>query len=295
MSRLDKFCCDPFKRHEKPQRRDLRPVSAMVIAKCPSFHFEPSNSLCTVCRKAVNSLPSEASTTSPDDTFEPRSPSLPTTNTDEEGDENATSSSEDAEEESHSPKRARLLEGDVEGPGSSSMNDQDEIVQQLKEKFDLTVSRSERLRILTVLPKSWPLKKIMVVFGVSNYMARQAKKLVQEKGILSSPNPKHGKMLSKDTQNLVESFYSSDDVSRVMPGKKDVVSIMTAVGQREHRQKRLLLCNLKEAYSQFKIHHPAVKVGFSKFADLRPKECVLAGASGTHSVCVCVLCIRTPS
>lgn len=129
----------------------------------------------------------------------------------------------------------------------------------------------------------------MEVFGVSNYMARQAKKLVQEKGILSTPNPKCGKMLPKDTLNLVESFYTSDDVSRVMPGKKDVASIMTTAGQREHCQKRLLLCNLKEAYAQFKMHHPGVEVGFSKFADLRPKQCVLAGASGTHSVCVCTL------
>jgi len=31
------------------------------------------------------------------------------------------------------------------------------------------------------------------------------------------------------------------------------------------------------------------KIGFSKFADLRPKHCVLAGASGTHAVCVCTI------
>ena len=30
-----------------------------------------------------------------------------------------------------------------------------------------------------------------------------------------------------------------------------------------------------------------MKIGFSKFAELRPKECVIAGSSGTHSVCVC--------
>ena len=28
---------------------------------------------------------------------------------------------------------------------------------------------------------------------------------------------------------------------------------------------------------------------FSKFADVRPKHCILAGASGTHSVCVCTI------
>ena len=30
-----------------------------------------------------------------------------------------------------------------------------------------------------------------------------------------------------------------------------------------------------------------VKIGFSKFCTLLPKWCVIAGSSGTHSVCVC--------
>ena len=56
-----------------------------------------------------------------------------------------------------------------------------------------------------------------------------------------------------------------------------------------HRQKRLILCYLKDAYEQFKAQHPGVQLCFSTFAMLRPKECVLAGASGTHTVCVCTL------
>lgn len=51
--------------------------------------------------------------------------------------------------------------------------------------------------------------------------------------------------------------------------------------------KRLILCNLKEAYKHFKDKFPDIKIGFSKFAELRPKQCILAGQSGTHSVCVC--------
>jgi hypothetical protein len=41
-------------------------------------------------------------------------------------------------------------------------------------------------------------------------------------------------------------------------------------------------------YSHFKNSHPGVKVGFLKFASLHPRYCIMAGASGTHSVCVCV-------
>ena len=54
------------------------------------------------------------------------------------------------------------------------------------------------------------------------------------------------------------------------------------------KQKRLILCNLKEAYYKFKEENSTVKIGFNKFAMLRPKECVLAGSSGTHCICVCL-------
>ena len=74
-----------------------------------------------------------------------------------------------------------------------------------------------------------------------------------------------------------------------MPGKKDFLSVRNETGEKEHHQKRHVLCNLTEAYRQFKTLHPDIKVGFSKFAELRPKECVLAGATGTHSVCVCTI------
>ena len=49
-------------------------------------------------------------------------------------------------------------------------------------------------------------------------------------------------------------------------------------------QTRLFLSNPKETYKQFKDRYPDTKIGISKFAPLRPKECVLVGVSGTHSV-----------
>lgn len=70
-----------------------------------------------------------------------------------------------------------------------------------------------------------------------------------------------------------------------MPGKKDYVSIYYE-GVRQQLQKRLILCNLNEAFRKFKELHSDLKIGFSKFAELRPKQCILAGASGTHSVCI---------
>ena len=110
----------------------------------------------------------------------------------------------------------------------SCIDDESEIIMQLKEKFQATNQRSEKVQILTVLPRSWSTRKVEQEFGVSNYMARKAKELVKQKGILSTPNPKHGHTLTVETSDLVKSFYESDEVSGMMPGKKDYVSVRQA-------------------------------------------------------------------
>ena len=83
-------------------------------------------------------------------------------------------------------------------------------------------------------------------------------------------------------------FYHKDDISRMCPGKKDFLSVVNLeTGKKEQIQKRLVLMNLKETYALYKKDLSNSKVGFSTFASLRPKFCVLAGTAGTHSVCVC--------
>ena len=91
--------------------------------------------------------------------------------------------------------------------------------------------------------------------------------------------------------DTVCALYESDDTSHVMPGKKDFVSVKKE-GKRQHVQKRSVLSNLREVYSEFKERFAGCKIGFSKFSELRPKHCVLAGASGTHTVCVCAQYIK---
>ena len=54
-----------------------------------------------------------------------------------------------------------------------------EMMQQLKEKFQ-EIKRSEQLQVLTVLTKSWSVKKVQQVFGVSEYFPWQSKKPVEE-------------------------------------------------------------------------------------------------------------------
>ena len=68
-----------------------------------------------------------------------------------------------------------------------------------------------------------------------------------------------------------------------MPKSKDYVSVT----KKQHMQKLLLLVNLKKLYRIFLEEHADIIIGFSKFCQLRPKWCVLLGASGTHCACVC--------
>ena len=88
-----------------------------------------------------------------------------------------------------------------------SASDGDEMVRQLKEKYNSSTSRSERMKILTILSRSWSIKKAAKVFDVSRYLIRQAKMLVAEKGIMSSPNPKSGRTLPAHTEEEITDFY----------------------------------------------------------------------------------------
>lgn len=163
---------------------------------------------------------------------------------------------------------------------------EDSLLNNLKTNFSHS-ARDKKLMILTCLPESWTVKRIMQEFNAPNYMVRQSKKILKDKGILESPNRKPGKSLSSEVVEAVRSFYESDEISRVLPGMKDCVSVRSENGDKVKLSKRLILCNLMEAYRSFKDKFPVMKVSFSKFAELRPKNCVLAGSSGTHTVCVC--------
>ena len=66
-----------------------------------------------------------------------------------------------------------------------------------------------------------------------------------------------------------------------MPGMKDYISV-TVDEKCVHQQTYLVLRNLKAAFQKFRKCFPRV----SKFAVLRPKECIIAGASGTYPLCL---------
>lgn len=79
---------------------------------------------------------------------------------------------------------------------------------------------------------------------------RSARKHKAEKGVLPEIGKKRGKKVSPEIEKRVIDYYFNDEISRLLPGKKDYVSVKPADGgPREHKQKRLLLRNIKELYA----------------------------------------------
>lgn len=168
--------------------------------------------------------------------------------------------------------------------------DEEELLNHLQEKFEAaTNDKNIQLQILTILPTSWSVRKIKNTFGATLRAAYKAKRLISNNGFLVSPTPRLGERVSEEIKKSVDDFYKTDKNSRVMPGKNDYVTVRKDCGEKIKEQKRLILCNLQELHSSFKDSFPHMKIGFSKFAELRPRECILSGGSGTHTVCVCTL------
>ena len=189
----------------------------------------------------------------------------------------------------------RRLEDSFEQPmetAEESMNplckDYLELIEKLKEKCKMTTSNQVKVNAISLMPTNWSRLKICEELQVSEYLVRTTKDLMKRQGVLPyMPKRKELKKLSEETVTLIQDFYQSDENSRILPGKKDCASVRID-GRKESKQKRLILCNLRELYLHFKVLKPDVKVGVSTFCSLRPKWCILAGSSGTHSVCVCI-------
>ena len=114
----------------------------------------------------------------------------------------------------------------------------------------------EKIQYLTLCPCEWSIDKCSEYFQVSQYLIQKSRDFAKENGVLFLPSQKKGKSVSHEMKEEIVSFYEDDEISRIMPGKKDCVSI----GRNMHKQKRLLLANLKELHSIFKLKYPARQI-----------------------------------
>ena len=146
--------------------------------------------------------------------------------------------------------------------------------------------RQKKLQILSLSPYGF--EKTMEFFNTSNHMVSTARHLKQDHGILPEVAAlSKGRPITPHIKQKVVSFFEDDNISRLCPGQRDCIAVQNMNGSKEKKQKRLILGNLKEIYQKFKEEEGSPDIGFSTFCSLRPKYCILAGSSGTHTVCVC--------
>ncbi|KAJ8666171.1 hypothetical protein QAD02_007833 [Eretmocerus hayati] len=146
------------------------------------------------------------------------------------------------------------------------------VFDQIKEKSQISTDKQERLLLLTLAQKFWSLNDLVEEFGCTGWEARQSKLLANEHGILSHPAKKRGKVLSNETIKLVKEFYIRDDISRLMPGMSDTISVRGKDGKRENIQERLFFCNLDELYPVYTREFPNVRIALPVPVDIVSEE-----------------------
>lgn len=168
------------------------------------------------------------------------------------------------------------------------------ICEEWNENFSLALENQnlnykEKLRLMTLVPSSLSNNYILShIIGTTDYMIRNARNLVESKGLYESPDPYSGNPLKADTIKLVEKYYLDDDFdcTRQSPNKSDVLNIKIN-GVSEKKVKRFLTRSIKEMYDLFKEQNPEFTISRSKFYDLRPKWVIPQPANNS---CLCVYC-----
>ena len=146
--------------------------------------------LCTKCLKELKAIRAVA-TPAPEDAVEEM---LAVDGCDSR--QESSSSSDSTTESPPISKRSRAEGESVDDTYAVSKADGEEMIVQLVEKLNLTTTNSEWLSVLTVMSKAGLPAKTAAVFGVSRQFAGQAKKLVEERGVLFSPDPNEGKTVT---------------------------------------------------------------------------------------------------
>ena len=317
------FCSDPFKSHKKGVSGGLRLVGQELI---DTKLVEEGQLVCTNCIKKLHDADAVAQFKKENPDFQSSQSTQSTTQTndsidslDSEMDEELAPQvlksvlpalgispikkhglsirkrQNEMQRKLHTSQKVmrqsleKVYDTTVDLTTEERLNSFDKVLSELKEKFQ-TAERSQKVQILTLTPDCFSIAETADYFETSTRMVKLARSLKAEQGILPDvPVMSKGRKLTLEDIAKVEAFYESDEVSRQCPGKKDFVSVKNKDGSRQHKQKRLILGNLREIFALFNESDENPKIGFSTFCSLRPKHCVLAGHGGTHSVCVCTL------
>ena len=92
--------------------------------------------------------------------------------------------------------------------------------------------------------------------------------------------------IASELVKLIEMFYQRDDISRICPGRRDVVTVKATDGKVK-LQKRHLYFGIGETHAVFLSEHSEVKFSLRKFSMLHPPQVMLSSQTPTN-VCTCI-------
>ena len=96
-----------------------------------------------------------------------------------------------------------------------------------------TVSYSEPIQILTLVPDKWSRIYCSEYFNILEYLVWTSHEIKKVGEILAKPAPKKGKAITTETLHLVTNVFEDDNFSRQVLEKEDYVSVSKGV----HKQK----------------------------------------------------------
>lgn len=90
----------------------------------------------------------------------------------------------------------------------------EQILSNIKLKYS-TLEKHDPLKIqlLTIVPDSWSVRKIVKEFNTSQWLAAKSKHLKKSNGVFGKVSEKKGKTLSDEIVNKIKSFYNMNDNS----------------------------------------------------------------------------------
>ncbi|RUS87408.1 hypothetical protein EGW08_004862 [Elysia chlorotica] len=123
-------------------------------------------------------------------------------------------------------------------------------------------------RINDHLPTS-PSKKILAFSGVAKKIG-----INLDEKFRATVSINQSRALPQDTIDIVSSFFERSDIVWTAPGMRDEVTLWEG-GVKKKMRKYYLTMFLREAYKLFQASHSDVRIGFSKFCALKPKNVLL--------------------
>ena len=140
-------------------------------------------------------------------------------------------------------------------------------------------------KLLEQAPTS-PLKRKSVVANLAEECGLVVAGSDQRTATVNQPSSSSWS-LDEDTKNLVKDFYFQTNIVYTSPGVKDVMTVWEG-GKKTKLRRYYLELTVNEVFALFKEKYPDVKVGKSKFFQLKPPN-VLHMSKSPKDQCKCVL------